>query len=74
MRGIMKIYGYENEDSALIYLREISLQVTIDELKDLSTFIDNTINLMEKNGDKFCHEHFSDLIKSKKYPDIIITK
>jgi len=74
MRGIMKIYGSENEDSELISLQEISLQVTIDELKELSTFIDNTINMMEKYGDKFGHEHFSDFIKSKKYPDIIITK
>jgi hypothetical protein len=73
MRGIMKIYGYENEDSDLVSLQEISLKVTIDELKKLSSFIDNTINMMEKYGDEFEHEHFSDFIKSKKYPDIIIT-
>ncbi|CAO95696.1 hypothetical protein [Erwinia tasmaniensis] len=70
----MKIYGYENEDSDLVSLQEISLQVTIDELKKLSSFIDNAINMMEKYGDEFGHEHFSDFIKSKKYPDIIITK
>ncbi|WP_338560830.1 hypothetical protein [Erwinia sp. E_sp_B04_7] len=70
----MKIYGYENEDSELVSLQEMSLQVTIDELKELSSFIDNTINMMEKNGDKFGHEHFTNFMKSKQYPDIIITK
>ncbi|GME48144.1 MULTISPECIES: hypothetical protein [unclassified Pantoea] len=70
----MKIYGYENEDSDLVSLEEMSLQVTIEELRELSNFIINTINIMEESGENFEHEHFSDFIKSKKSPDIIITK
>lgn len=70
----MKIYGYENEDSDLVSLEEMSLQVTIEELRELSNFIINTINIMEANGESFGHEHFSDFIKSRKSPDIIITK
>ncbi|MDE1188710.1 MAG: hypothetical protein PW844_19965 [Pantoea sp.] len=70
----MKIYGYENEDSDLVSLQEMSLQVSVDELKELSRFITHTINLMEEHGDKFGDEHFSDFIKSTKHPDIIITR
>ncbi|WP_445495993.1 hypothetical protein [Photorhabdus sp. SF281] len=71
----MKIYGYESEDSDLVSLNEITFQASVDELKELVLFINNSISLIELNGDKFGHEHLSDFIKSKKNkkPDVIIT-
>ncbi|WP_313702049.1 hypothetical protein [Pantoea sp.] len=70
----MKIYGYENEDGELISLHEMTLQISIEELKELSGFILNTIKVMEKYGEDFGHEHFSDFLKHRLSPDIVITK
>ncbi|PHP91306.1 hypothetical protein CBF17_023990 [Pantoea agglomerans] len=70
----MKIYGYENEGSELVSLHEMTLQISIEELKELSGFILNTICIMEKYGESFGHEHFSDFLKHRVSPDIIITK
>ncbi|QEM82663.1 hypothetical protein [Halomonas binhaiensis] len=70
----MNIYGYESEDGDLLKMQEITLQADADELKKLSKFIDNTIKLIEENGDSFGHEHFSDFSGMKDGPDIIIAK
>lgn len=70
----MNIYGYESEDGDLLKMQEITLQADTDELKKLSKFIENTIKLIEDNGDNFGHEHFSDFSGMKDGPDIIISK
>lgn len=70
----MKIYGYESEDSDLISLSEITLQLSLNELNDLALFLEKTAKLMEKHGDNFGHEHFNDFCDRNGKPDIIITK
>ncbi|MEM0675633.1 hypothetical protein AAHA48_21145 [Dickeya oryzae] len=71
----MNIYGYESDDSELISLNEITLQLSIDELSDLLKFMENTLSLMKKHED-FGHEHFKDYIgnSSVNMPDIIISR
>lgn len=70
----MKIYGYESEDSDLISLSEITLQLSLDELNYLILFLEKTAKAMEKHGDKFGREHLYDFIDRDGIPDIIITK
>lgn len=70
----MKIYGYESEDSDLISLSEITLQLSLDELNDLILFLEKTAKLMKKHGDDFGHEHLNDFYDRSDKPDIIITK
>ncbi|AUX92297.1 hypothetical protein [Mixta gaviniae] len=70
----MEIYGYENEEGDLMSLQEMTLKVTVDELKILSSFIINTVNLMEEHKENFGHEHLSDFTKNCCMPEVIITK
>jgi hypothetical protein len=72
--AIMNIYGYENEDSDLISLNEVSLKVTLEELKGISKFIEYVIVQMEEHGDNFGHEHLSDFLEIKTGPEIVIAK
>lgn len=70
----MRVYGYDltKKKKATIELSEISLSLSPSELRDLSRFFATTADTMEKWGDKFGHEHFSDFLKSKLQPDIIV--
>ncbi|HHA1936161.1 TPA: hypothetical protein ACOEP6_004664 [Enterobacter ludwigii] len=70
----MKIYGYKDENSELISIQEITLQVDISELKEFSSFVIHVIGLMEKHGDDFGHEHLSDFIASGIGAEIIISR
>lgn len=70
----MKIYGYESENSDLISLSEITLQLSLDELNDLILFLEKTAKSMKKHGNKFGHEHLNDFFERNGKPDIIITK
>jgi len=70
----MKIYGYESEGSDLISLSEITLKLSLEELKDFVLFLERTSSLMEKHGDDFGHEHLNDFYDRNGKPDIIITK
>ncbi|STQ72218.1 Uncharacterised protein [Hafnia alvei] len=71
----MKIYGYKSKDSELIPLEELTLQATVNELKELIDFIKHTVSLMETYKDNFTHEHLNDfkMKSSPDEPDIIIT-
>ena len=70
----MKVYGYESDDSELISLKEITLQVTLNELNELVKFLTDTIGLINKHNSNFGHEHFNDFFRksSSSNPDIII--
>ncbi|TBL39464.1 hypothetical protein EYZ01_10695 [Hafnia alvei] len=70
----MKIYGYESKDSELFSLEELTLQATVNELKELIDFIKHTVSLMEIYKENFNHEHFNDfkMKSSPDGPDIII--
>ncbi|CDG22283.1 conserved protein of unknown function [Xenorhabdus poinarii G6] len=68
----MKIYGYESDDSDLVSLSEVTLQLSLKELNDFIEFLNNTAKLMEAHGDKFGHEHLNDFYKKDSKPDIII--
>lgn len=70
----MNIFGYENEDSDLISLEEISLKVTLEELKGISKFIEHVIAQMEEHGDDFGHEHLSDFLETYVVPEIVIAR
>ncbi|SAK59716.1 hypothetical protein AWB76_02799 [Caballeronia temeraria] len=68
----MNIYGYKNEEGELLSLNEVSLKVTLDELKGISKFIEHVILQMETYGDDFGHEHLSDFLKLRGIPEIVI--
>ncbi len=68
----MKIYGYESDNSDLLSLNEVTLQLSVKELNDFIDFLKNTAKLMEDHDDKFGHEHFNDFIKKDGKPDIIV--
>lgn len=68
----MKIYGYESDDSDLISLNELTLQLSVDELNEFIEFLKSTAKLMELYGDKFGHEHLNDFYKKNGNPDVII--
>jgi hypothetical protein len=70
----MNIYGYESDDSDLIPLKEITLQVTLNELNELVQFLTNTISLINEHNSNFGHEHFNDFFgkSSSRSSDIII--
>lgn len=70
----MNIYGYENEDSDLISLDEVSLKVTLEELRGISKFIEHVIVQMEEHGDSFGHEHLSDFLQIDTGPEIVIAR
>ena len=69
----MNIYGYKDADSDLISLEEITLQLSLQELRDLMNFFENTLNKMEKYKEDFGHEHFKDFSGNCYGPDIIIS-
>ncbi|MCE0826916.1 hypothetical protein LVQ78_12830 [Buttiauxella sp. A2-C2_NF] len=68
----MKIYGYESEDSDLVSLSELTLQLSVKELNEFIEFLRNTAKLMEAHGSKFGHKHLNDFYKKDSKPDIII--
>lgn len=71
----MNIYGYESDESELVSLKEITLQLTVSELDDLISFMQKTMLLMQKHED-YGHEHYKDFKQdvTSNMPDIIITK
>lgn len=68
----MKIYGYESDESDLVSLSELTLQLTVKELNELIGFLQNTAELMKAHGNNFGHEHLNDFLKNNGKPDIII--
>lgn len=75
----MKIHGYEAhkygvDKGRLPSLQEVTLQASVDELREIVLFIENAIKRMEKAGKAFGHEHLSDFSKKalKDGSDIII--
>ncbi|KHN49221.1 hypothetical protein [Pectobacterium fontis] len=71
----MNIYGYESDDGELLSLKEITLQLSVDELTDVIKFMENTLSLMKKH-ENFGHEHFKDYIRKPclNMPDLIVSK
>lgn len=71
----MKIFGYASDESELMRLKEITLNLSAEELQIIINFLTNTLGIIKKSGDKFEHEHFKDFLgkQKKDYPDIIIT-
>lgn len=68
----MKIYGYESDDSDLVSLSELTLQLTVKELNELIGFLQNTAKSMKTHGNNFGHEHLNDFLRKNDKPDIII--
>ena len=69
----MNIYGYKDADSDLISLEEITLQLSLQDMHNLMSFFENTLNKMEKYKEDFGHEHFKDFSGSYHGSDIIIS-
>ncbi|MCS2154602.1 hypothetical protein MUU49_18785 [Scandinavium goeteborgense] len=59
----MKIYGYESDDSDLVSLSELTLQLTAKELNELIGFLQKTAKSMKNHGNNFGHEHLNDFLK-----------
>jgi hypothetical protein len=76
----MKIYGYSSKekinDDGLLEMKEITIQTKTNYLREVSTFLNQCADSIEKHGDKFGHGHFSDYLSNwdKKLSDIIVVK
>lgn len=71
----MKAYGYSNTNK-FVELTEISLECTLDELKDITEFViyANELHNSYSCKDEYCHSHYRDWTKNfdKKSADLII--
>ena len=56
----MKLYGYAIGDRTLHKMQEVTIQADAKRIRSLAMFLNQTADLMEKHGDKFNHEHYSD--------------
>lgn len=72
----MNIYGYEKNKKDLLEMSEISLQCSINELKLVIDFLNNTLEEHKsvKNKTDMCHSHFKDFNfqHDETDPDIIV--
>ena len=57
---MLKISGYEVNSERPLFLSEVCIQASPDDLEMLVKFLDATILEMKKWGPKFGHEHFND--------------
>ena len=73
----MNIYGYESIDSNIQPLWQVTLQFSLDEMKDFSNFVQHTVKLFEQYGEKAEYKHFNDFRKirnNSKVSDIILSR
>jgi hypothetical protein len=65
----MKIYGFKLQSSAgdepdtPLRLREATLVASSDELRHLARFLADTADAVDRFGNQFGHEHFTDYCK-----------
>jgi hypothetical protein len=73
----MKFYGYSKEDdNTLQNLNEITFQGDATSIRKIAEFLKYTAGQMEKNEDKFGHEHIRDFFPDwdENNPDLIVAK
>jgi len=73
----MKLYGYiENADSdSPSVLEEVTVAATPNSLRSMASFFRDVADLMEKHGEQFGHEHFSDYHDGfRADPTLVITR
>ncbi len=71
----MKAYGYSDKNK-FVELTEVSLECTLDELKEITEFLiyANELNNSNKCKDEYCHSHYRDWTDKfdEKSSDLII--
>ena len=61
----MIFFGYEQGESKLLKLREVSVQASPAELLLLASFLTEAAQSMKSNASSFGHEHYQDWCRSK---------
>ena len=71
----MKLYGKRAGDEHPSELEEVALAITPETLKSLASFLLWTADRMERFGDEFGHEHFSDFRGApQEHPQFVVAR
>jgi hypothetical protein len=75
---IMQLYGYPKDQDldAPIAIGEVTILADPKILRCLARFLDHSAEQMEKQGERFGHEHFSDFLKERfgRSADIVVSR
>ena len=69
----MNIYGYAVENEQLLTMKEVSFQLSPNELRAISKFLLSEADRMEDLGDSYGHSHLKDYDNNfKSLADLIV--
>ena len=75
---VIRFYGYPKsmELDSPLELDEVALASEPVTLRRIAAFLQHAADLMERHGDSFGHEHYSDFVgqKASELTDVIVTR